>query len=80
MALENLKLLEEKINGFLARHEQVRSEKEALVVRLSERERAYSILLERLQRYEQERNEMRDRLEKVLNRFEGLDIYKKDEG
>ena len=80
MALENLKLLEEKINGFLARHEQVRGEKEALVVRLSERERAYTVLLERLQRYEQERNEMRDRLEKILNRFEGLDIYKKDEG
>jgi hypothetical protein len=80
MGLENFKLLEEKINGFLARHEQVRSEKELLLARLSERERAYTVLLERLRRYEQERNEMRDRLEKILNRFEGLDINRKDEG
>ncbi len=74
MALESLKLLEAKINGFLIRHEQVRNEREDLLARLSERERAYAALLGRLQQYEQERNEIRDRLEKILNRFAGLDV------
>jgi chromosome segregation ATPase len=74
MALENLKLLEAKINGFLARHEQVRNERETLLFRLNEREREHSALLDRLQQYEQERNEMRALLEKILSRFDGLDL------
>lgn len=80
MALESLKLLETKINGFLARHEQVCSEKDDLSVRLREREQEYYALLEQLRQYERERNEIRARLEKILNRFEGLDEYMKDEG
>lgn len=74
MALENLKLLEEKVNGFLARHEQVRGERERLATQLDEQERAYAVLLERVRQYEEERNEMRDRLEKILNSFNGLDM------
>ena len=80
MALESLKQLEAKINGFLARHERVWNEKEDLSARLRERERAYSALLEQLRQYERERNEIRDRLEKILNRFEGLDEHVKGEG
>jgi uncharacterized coiled-coil DUF342 family protein len=74
MALENLKLLEQKIDGFLARHEQVRHEKTELLSRLSECDREHTMLLERLQQYEQERNEMRLLLEKLMTRFEGLDL------
>jgi hypothetical protein len=80
MALESLKLLEAKINGFLARHEQVCSEKDNLSVRLQEREQEYYALLEQLREYERERTEIRARLEKILNHFEGLDEYMKDEG
>ena len=80
MALESLKLLEAKISGFLARHEQVCIEKDDLLVRLREREQAYSLLLGQLRQYERERNEIRDRLEKILNRFEGLGDSIKDEG
>jgi uncharacterized coiled-coil DUF342 family protein len=74
MALENLKLLEQKIDGFLALHEQVRHEKTELLSRISERDRERAMLLERLQQYEQERNEMRQLLEKLMSRFEGLDL------
>lgn len=74
MSLESLKILEQKIDGFLARHEQVRHEKIELLSRLSEREREHAILLERLQQYEQERTEMRMLLEKLMTRFEGLDL------
>jgi chromosome segregation ATPase len=80
MALESLKLLEAKINGFLARHEQVCGEKDDLSVRLREREQEYYALLEQLRQYERERSEIRARLEKILNRFEGLGEYMKDEG
>ena len=74
MTLENLKLLEEKFSGFLLRHEQVRNEKAALLVRLSEREQEYAALVERLRQFERERTEMRAILEKILSRFEGLDL------
>jgi len=80
MALESLKQLEAKINVFLARHQRVCSEKEDLSARLQERELAYSALLEQLRQYERERNEIRDRLERILNRFDGLDEYMKGEG
>ena len=74
MALENFKLLEEKLNGFLSRHEEVRNEKASLLVRLHEREQECAALVERLRQYERERSEMRAVLEKILSRFEGLDL------
>ena len=74
MALENLKLLEEKLSGFLLRYEEVRNEKAALIARLSEREQEHAVLVERLRHYEQERTEMRAILAKILSRFEGLDL------
>jgi predicted nuclease with TOPRIM domain len=74
MALESLKLLEEKLDGFLTRHEQMRKDREDLVARLLEQERAHALLSERLRQYEQERNEMRDRLEKILSRFAEIDV------
>lgn len=74
MALESLKLLEAKIEGFLTRHEQIRSEREKLLARLSESERACAALLERVHRYEQERNEIRERLEKILSHFADLEV------
>jgi hypothetical protein len=74
MTLESLKILEEKVVGVLARHERVRAERADLAARLEAQERAYAMLLERLQQYEQERHEMKERLEKVLDRLVGLDI------
>lgn len=80
MALESLKQLEARISGFLARHEQVCHEKEDLSTQLRERERAYTALLEQMRQYEQERDEIRIRLERILTRFEGLDASMKGEG
>jgi uncharacterized protein involved in exopolysaccharide biosynthesis len=74
MTLESLKILEEKVVGVLTRHEKVRAERADLAARLEAQERAYAMLLERLQQYEQERHEMKERLEKVLDRLVGLDI------
>jgi hypothetical protein len=74
MALESLKLLEERVTGFLNRHEQIRHERADLVTRLDAQERAYALLLERVRQYELERHEMRERLEKILTRLAELDV------
>lgn len=74
MALESLKILEEKVVGVLARHEQVRMEKAALLARLEAREHECETLLSRVQQYEQERDEVKERLAKILDRLTGLDL------
>ena len=80
MALESLKLLEAKLSGFLERHEQVRSENVMLTSRLEEQEQEVSLLLERVHEYETERDEVRDRLEKILTQFGNLGAALEDEG
>ncbi len=80
MALESLKLLEAKLDGFLERHEQAQRANSALLVRLDEQEHEYALLLGRIQQYEAERNEIRARLEKILNQFSHLGIALEDEG
>ena len=80
MALESLKLLEAKLSGFLERHEQVRSENAMLTSRLDEQEQEVSLLLERVHEYETERDEVRDRLEKILTQFGNLGLALEDEG
>ena len=80
MALESLKLLEAKLSGFLERHEQVRTENAILATRLDEQEHEVSLLLERVRDYETERNEVRDRLEKILTQFSTLGLALEDEG
>ena len=80
MALESLKLLEAKLSGFLERHEQVRSENAILTTRLDEQEHEVSLLLERVREYETERDEVRDRLEKILTQFSHLGLALEDEG
>ena len=74
MDLESLKLLETKITKFLERHEEVRREKDVLVQRLKEKEQQFAQLSGQLKEYEQERKEMKSRLEKILGRLNGLDL------
>ena len=80
MALESLKLLEAKLDGFLERHEQVRSANSALLVRIDEQEHEHDLLLKRIRQYEVERDEIRSRLEKILSQFSHLGIAWEDEG
>ncbi|MBM4256681.1 MAG: hypothetical protein FJ147_12390 [Deltaproteobacteria bacterium] len=74
MSVESLKLVDEKLSGFLGRHEAIRNENAALVARLNEKEKEYAVLVEQVRQYERERTEMRAILEKILSRFEGLDL------
>ena len=74
MSLESLKLLETKIGEFVDQHERVRQEHESLVQRLKERETQLAAATAQLKQHEQERSEIRARLERILSRLEGLDL------
>ncbi|MBP1686070.1 MAG: hypothetical protein H6Q33_2213 [Deltaproteobacteria bacterium] len=74
MDLENLKLLESKIDQFVDQHERVREQQATLAQRLKEREQQLADAAGQLQQYELERSEIRARLERILSRLAGLDL------
>jgi septal ring factor EnvC (AmiA/AmiB activator) len=74
MDLESLKLLETKIGKILDRHEEVRREKDALAQRLKQQEEKFAQLAGQVKQYEDERRELKTRLEKILTRLNGLEI------
>jgi len=69
MSRETLEVLEERLQAFLARHQEVQGERAALALRLASVERAYEELLQRVRRYERERAEIKDRLGRILTRI-----------
>ena len=80
MAIPSLKLLGEKLDGMLERYERICQEKATLTQHLSEQQQANGRLREQLQQYEQEREEIRTKLERILSQFDGLGIELSDEG
>ena len=74
MDLESLKLLEVRIDQFLDQHEQVREQHDTLQERLKEREVQLVELTAQVKQYEQERSEIRVRLERILSRLGKLDL------
>ena len=81
MAIDVLKQLDERIQASVARIHQLRKENEQLVQKLAEMEKRYvdasglvkQLSAERLQ-HENERNDVRIRIEKILTRFDGIDL------
>ena len=74
MAVENLEQLEEQINRLLDRHEKIKREKESAEKRVQQKETESHDLKGQLRRYERERSEIRDKIERILGHFERLDI------
>jgi cell division septum initiation protein DivIVA len=74
MDSENLKLLERRIDDFLATHEKVREERDSLEQRLKEAENRFARLSGTVKQLEKQRNEMRSRLERILSRLGALDL------
>jgi septal ring factor EnvC (AmiA/AmiB activator) len=74
MDLESLKLLESKVEQFVAQHERAREEQGALARRLADKDRELADAAATLKRYEQERAEIRARLERILSRLDALDL------
>jgi chromosome segregation ATPase len=81
MATDVLKELDERIQASVAKMGQLRSENQQLSQRLAEAEKRYAdaaaqvkqLSAERAQQ-ENERNEVRTRIEKILSRFDGIDL------
>jgi FtsZ-binding cell division protein ZapB len=81
MATDVLKQLDERIQASVARIQQLRKENEQLALKLAEMEKRYAdaagqvkqLSAERLQ-HENERNDVRIRIEKILTRFDGIDL------
>lgn len=74
MALDSLEQLEVKITQLLERHEKVKREKELMETRLQQKESESHQLKGQLRQYERERNEIREKLERILGQFERLDL------
>jgi len=81
MATDVLKQLDERIQASVAKINQLRKENEQLSQRLAEAEKRHAeaaaqvkqLNAERAQQ-ENERNDVRSRIEKILSRFDGIDL------
>jgi chromosome segregation ATPase len=81
MANDVLKELDERIQASVAKMSQLRNENQQLSQRLADSEKRYAdaaaqikqLSAERAQQ-ENERNEVRTRIEKILSRFDGIDL------
>lgn len=78
MTLEALKQLDERIQASVNRIHQLQQENEALAKRLAESEQRFNEIDSRInserQEHEAERNEIKARVERILARFDGLDL------
>lgn len=74
MDLGNLEQLEFQIERLLELHEKVKEEKARVETRLREKENEFATLKGQILRYEQERKELRARLDKIMGQFERLDL------
>lgn len=74
MDLENLKLLESKIEQLLTHHEKVRKERDALSRRIKDLEGQVAGFTGQLKEHEKERQDLKARLERIMSRLEGLEL------
>ena len=72
--MDVLKQLEERIQGSINRIQQLQRENELLAKRLAESEQRFNEANDQLKNHEQDRGEIRNRIEKILARFDGLDL------
>jgi len=81
MAADASEQLDERIQASFSRIQQLRKENEHLAQRLAETEARYGEAADQVkqlsterQQHENERNDVRSRIEKILSRFEGIDL------
>ena len=74
MTLDNIEQLEAKINRLIDKHQRVKKEKESVEKRLQQKETEWHHLQGQLRRYERERVELREKLDKIIGQFANLDL------
>jgi predicted nucleic acid-binding Zn-ribbon protein len=74
MALDNIEQLEAQINRLIEKHERVKKEKETVEKRLQQKESEWHHLKGQIRQYERERIELREKLDKIIGQFAGLNL------
>lgn len=74
MDLEKLKLLETRIDEILTQHAAVCQERDRLKKQLAEAESRAAAAIARLEEQESERAEVKSRVERILDRLDGLGL------
>jgi predicted nucleic acid-binding Zn-ribbon protein len=74
MALDNIEQLEATINRLLEKHERMKKDKEAMERKLQQKESEWHNLKGQIRQYERERIEFRDKLDKIIGQFAGMDL------
>ncbi len=74
MAQDTIEQLEAKITRLIERHERIKKEKETIEKKLQQKESDWHNLKGQIRQYERERVELRDRLDKIIGHFAGLEL------
>ena len=74
MTLDNIEQLEAKINRLIETHQRVKKEKESVEKKLQQKESEWHDLQGQIRRYERERNELREKLDKIIGQFASLNL------
>lgn len=81
MSTDVLKQLDDRIQASVARIHQLRKENELLSQQLAESEKRHADSVQQIKQlsaehaqHENERNDVRSRIEKILSRFDGIDL------
>ena len=71
---DNIDQLEAKINRLIDKHQGVKKEKESIEKKLQQKESEWHHLQGQIRRYERERIELREKLDKIIGQFASLDL------
>jgi septal ring factor EnvC (AmiA/AmiB activator) len=74
MGFDNIEQLEGKINRLIENHERVKKEKESVEKKLAERESEWHHLQGQIRRYERERAELREKIDKIIGQLDNMNI------
>jgi len=74
MAFDNLDQLEGKINRLIENHERVKKEKDSIEKKLAQKESEWHQLQGQIRRYERERVEFREKIDKIIGQLASIDI------
>jgi len=74
MAFDNLDQLEGKINRLIENHERVKKEKDSIEKKLAQKESEWHHLQGQIRRYERERVELREKIDKIIGQLASIDI------
>jgi cell division protein ZapA len=74
MAPDAIEQLEAKINRLIEQHEKAKREKESIEKKLQQKESEWHDLKGQIRRYERERIELREKLDKIIGQFATLDV------